>query len=53
MLYYCDRLERLNLRGNWICDFQEEIMPLLTTMRGLNSIDLRENDVQKNVKYRE
>ena len=52
-LYYCDRIERLNLRGNWICDLQEEIMPLLTTMRGLNTLDLRENDVTRSAKYRE
>ena len=28
-------------------------MPLLTTMRGLNTLDLRENDVTRSAKYRE
>lgn len=52
-LYFCDRLETLNLRGNWINDFQDQVMPLLTTMRGLTHLDLRDNDVQKISKYRE
>ena len=42
-LYFCDRLESLDLRGNWISNLQEQVMPLLTTMRGLNRLDLREN----------
>lgn len=42
-LYYCDRIETLNLRGNWIMDLEEQIIPLLTTIRGLSTLDLRDN----------
>jgi len=52
-LYYCDRIETLNLKGNLISDLQEQVLPLLATMRGLSNIDLRENHVQKDRKYRE
>ena len=52
-LFYCDRLETLDLRGNLIQDLQEELMPLLSTMRGLTKLDMRENPVVRNAKYRE
>ena len=52
-LYFCDRLERLDLSKNWISDLQDEVLPLLTTIRGLSFFDLRENEVQKHRKYRE
>ena len=52
-LYYCDRLQTLDLRGNWISALQDQVLPLLQTIRGLTCLDLRDNEVQKQPKYRE
>lgn len=41
------------MRGNWISDLQEQVLPLLSTMRRLSSLDLRDNEVTRHAKYRE
>ena len=52
-LYYCDGLQTLDLRGNLICDLREQVVPLLSTMRMLTTLDLRDNEVTRHAKYRE
>ena len=51
-LYYCDRIEQLNMQKNLINDL-EQVLPLLQTMRCLRIMDLSDNPVTKTPKYRE
>ena len=51
-LYYCDRIETLNIQQNLVSDI-EHVLPLLQTMRCLRMLDLSENPVTKTPKYRE
>lgn len=52
-LYFCDKLEFLDLRDNFIEDLNDQVMPLLQTMARLNTLDLRDNQVQLEARYRE
>ena len=52
-LYFCDKLEHLDLRDNFIEGLNEQVMPLLQTMQRLRTLDLRDNKVQLEARYRE
>jgi len=46
-------LDTLTLKGNVIEDFEEEIIPILSTMNRLKKIDLSLNPITAIPKYRD
>ena len=52
-IYFCDNLEFLDLRDNFIEGLDDQVIPILNTMQRLRSLDLRDNKVQLEARYRE
>ena len=52
-LYYLESLDTLNLRGNMIDDFENEVCPILQTMNSLRYLSLKGNPVTGIPKYRD
>ena len=52
-LYYLENLDHLNIRDNYIEDFEQQICPILQTMNILKILNLKGNPVTQITKYRD